>query len=124
MVPTSLKKFALCTLGVWLVLGLGNGLITVITPLWAYVTIGIVFGAPVAGYILGVRRDMDLGQFGKFLVLVVGFTLIPYALFQTVGPFADSTEVVLLVRLSVFLVILGVAYSLTYRRRPQAPETA
>ncbi|USZ68446.1 hypothetical protein NGM10_01595 [Halorussus salilacus] len=114
MVPEGLKKFTLCTVGAWLLIGLANGLIVVMTPVWGYVTIASVFGAPVVGYVLGVRLDLDLSRFAKFLLAVIGLTLVPYAAFQTWGPISDSIRVLLIIRLMSFIGVLSVAYYLIY----------
>jgi predicted ferric reductase len=122
-----LKQFVLCWLAIGMLVGIGSGTVEngiILTgPVYGYLMLLAVFGAPVAAYLLVTRRDVDVRRLWLFVGVVYVLGLGPYALFQAY-PLLSSDIVGLVLRAIALVGILAVGYYLVYERRVGERVTA
>ena len=127
MVGEKLARFGLVWLAIALLVAVGlgtieNGII-LISPVYGYLMILTVFGAPVAAYLLVTRRDVDVRRLWLFVGVAYALGLGPYAFFRTY-PLLSSDIVGLTLRAIALVGILAIAYYLVYERRVGERVTA
>ena len=115
-----LKQFVLCWFALAALVGIGlgtieNGIILT-SPVYGYLMILAVFGAPVAAYLLVTRQDVDVRRLWLFVGVMYVLGLGPYALFQAY-PFPSSFIIGLMLRAGALVGVLAIAYYLVYERR-------
>ena len=113
-----LKQFVLCWFALAALVAIGSGTLGVLStgPVSGYLMLFAVFGAPVAAYLLVIRRNVDVRRLWLFVGVVYVLGLGPYALFQAY-PFLSTFIVRLVLRVGALVGILAVAYYLVYERR-------
>ena len=120
MIGKKLARFGLVWLAIALLVGIGSGTIEngiiLTSPVYGYLVILAVFGAPVAAYLLVIRRDADVRRLWLFVGVVYVLGLGPYALFQAY-PLLSTFIVGLALRAGALVGVLAVAYYLVYERR-------
>jgi hypothetical protein len=115
-----LKQFVLCWVALAALVSIGLGIveygIILIGPVSGYLMLLAFVGAPVAGYLLVTRRDVDVRRLWLFVGVVYVLGLGPYALFQA-HPLFPSVVVGLALRAGALIGVLAVAYYLVYEQR-------
>ena len=120
MVGEKLARFGLVWLAIALLVAVGlgtieNGIILV-SPVYGYLMILAVFGAPVAAYLLVTRRDVDVRRLWLFVGVAYALGLGPYAFFRAY-PLLSSDIVGLMLRVGALVGVLAGGYYLVYERR-------
>jgi len=120
MVRKKLARFGLVWFAIALLVAivlatLENGIL-LIGPVSGYLMLLAVFGAPIAAYLLVIRRDVDVRRLWLFVGFVYVLGLGPYALFQA-HPLLSTLIVGLALRVGALVGVLAAAYHLVYERR-------
>jgi hypothetical protein len=127
VIRKKVARFGLVWLAIALLVAIGvgtieNGIILT-SPVYGYLMIFAVFGAPVGAYLLVTRRDVDVRRLWLFVGVVYVLGLGPYALFQAY-PLLSTFIVGLALRAGALVGVLAGAYYLVYERRVGERMTA